>query len=111
MTYLHTFGVHQFATRNANAYLPGTFIFGDPTHPGVRPNPSQGIVREFYPQGIFKQNQFIMNANVRLSQTLSLMGFYTLNYANGDTTSSQGLGGYVSNSYNLMQDYGPSPFV
>lgn len=111
MTYLHTFGVHQFATRNANAYLPGTFIFGDPTHPGVRPDPSQGIVREFYPQGVFKQNQFIANANVRLSQALSITGFYTLNYANGDTTSSQGLGGYVSNSYNLMQDYGPSPFV
>ena len=28
-----------------------------------------------------------------------------------DTTSSNGLGGCVSNSYNLLQDYGPSPFV
>jgi hypothetical protein len=110
LTYLHTYGVHQLATRNANAYLPGTYRYGSPTLTGVRPNPSQGIVREFYPQGIFKQNELVVNVNARLSRSLSLMGFYTLNYANGNTTSFNGTGGEVSNSYNLMQDYGPSPF-
>jgi len=40
-----------------------------------------------------------------------LTGFYTLNYANGDTTSFNGSGGFASNSYNLLQDYGPSPFA
>jgi hypothetical protein len=91
-------------TRNANAYLPGTFVYGDPVLTGVRPNPSQGIVREYYPQGIFKQNQFVVNANARLSPSLSIMGYYTLNYANGNT-------GTASNSHDLLQDYGTSAFV
>jgi hypothetical protein len=111
LTYLHTYGVHQLATRNANAYLPGTFEYGSPTLTGVRPNPSEGIVREYYPQGVFKQNQFVMNANARVSPSFSLMGFYTLNFSNGNTTSFNGTGGMVSNSYNLHQDYGPSPFA
>lgn len=111
LTYLHTYGVHQMAIRDANAYLPGTFVFGSSTLTGVRPDLSLGIVREFYPQGIFKQNQFVVNANARLSPSLSIMGFYTLNYGNGDTSSANGAGGFVSNSYNLMQDYGPATFV
>ncbi len=104
LTYLHTYGVHQMATRNANAYLPGTFEYGSSTLTGVRPNPSLGIVREYYPQAIFKQNQLIVNANTQLSPSLSVMGFYTLNFAKGNT-------GTASNSYNLLQDYGTSGFV
>ena len=111
LTYLHTYGVHQLTTRNANAYLPGTFQYGSPTLTGIRPTPPEGIVREYYPQGVFKQNQFVMNANARLTPSFSLMGFYTLNFANGNTTSFNGTGGMVSNSYNLHQDYGPSPFA
>jgi hypothetical protein len=53
---------------------------------------------------VFKQNQVIANVNARLKPTLSVMGFYTLNFANGDT-------GTVSNSYNLRQDYGRAAFV
>jgi hypothetical protein len=104
LTYLHTYGVHQLATRNANAYLPGTFVYGDPALTGIRPSPLQGIVREYYPQAIFKQNQLVVNANTRISPSLSIMGFYTVNYANGNT-------GTASNSYNLLQDYGTSAFV
>jgi hypothetical protein len=111
LTYLHTYGVHQLTTRNANAYLPGTFVYGSSTLTGVRPNPSQGIVRQYYPEGIFKQNQLVVNANARVSPSLSLMGFYTLNFSNGNATSFNGTGGMVSNSYNLLQDYGPSPFA
>ncbi len=104
LTYMHTYGVHQMATRNANAYLPGTFVYGSPTLTGTRPNPSLGIVREFYPEAVYKQNQLVANVNARLTPTFSLMGFYTFNNANGDT-------GTASNSYNLQQDYGRSGFV
>jgi hypothetical protein len=104
LTYMHTYGVHQMATRDANAFLPGTFVYGDPTLTGTRPDPLQGIVREFYPEAIFKQNQLVVNANTRLSPWLNLSGFYTLNFANDDT-------GTTSNSYNLLQDYGPSSFA
>jgi hypothetical protein len=104
LTYMRTYGVHQMATRNANAYLPGTFVYGDPSLTGTRPNPSQGIVREFYPEAIFKQNQFVVNANTRITRSLSIMGFYTLNFANDNT-------GTASNSYNLMEDYGAASFA
>ena len=104
VTYLHTYGVHQMATRNANAFLPGTFVYGSATQTGTRPNPSLGIVREYYPEAIFKQNQLIMNVNARLTPNFSMMGFYTFNSANGNT-------GTASNSYDLLQDYGRSSFV
>jgi hypothetical protein len=104
LTYLHSYGVHQMATRNSNAYLPGTFQFGSATLTGTRPNPSLGIVKEFYPEAVFKQNQLIVNINARLSPKFSVTGFYNLSFANSDT-------GTASNSYNLKQDYGRAGFV
>ena len=104
LTYVHSFGVHQMATRDSNAYLPGTYQFGSATLKGIRPNPSLGIVDEFYPEAVFKQNQFIANVNMRLTPTFSVTGFYNLNFANGNT-------GTTSNSYNLSQDYGRASFV
>jgi len=104
LTYVHSYGVHQMVTRDSNAYLPGTFVYGSTTLTGTRPNPSLGIVDEIYPEGVFKQNQLIMNLNARFSQNFSMSGFYTLNFADGDT-------GTASNSYNLLQDYGRAAFV
>jgi hypothetical protein len=103
-TYLHTNGVHQMATRDSNAYepLPGTTFYNSTT--GPRPNPLLGPVDEIYPEAVFKQNQLILNVNARLKPTLSFMGFYTANFADGDT-------GTASNSYNLRQDYGRAAFV
>jgi hypothetical protein len=99
LTYLRSFGVHQMATRNSNAYLPGQYDFADPADSGSRPNPNLGIVREFYPEAVFKQNQLMMNIRANLSPKFSVMGFYNLTAANGDT-------GTASNSYDLKQDYG-----
>jgi len=104
LTYVHSFGVHQMATRDANAYLPGTFVYGSSTLTGVRPNPTEGLVDEIYPEAVFKQNQLITNLNARFSPKFSVTGFYTLNFANGNT-------GTASNSYNLSQDYGRSGFA
>ena len=104
LTYLHTYGVHQMATRDSNAYLPGTYVPGATVQTASRPNPNLGIADEIYPEAVFKQNQLIVNLNARLKPTLSILGFYTANFANGDT-------GTASNSYNLLQDYGRSAFV
>jgi len=103
-TYLHSNGVHQMNTRDSNAYepLPGTTFYNSTT--GPRPNPSLGPVDEIFPEAVFRQNQLIANVNARLKPTLSVSGFYTMNFANGDT-------GTVSNSYNLKQDYGRAAFV
>jgi hypothetical protein len=107
-TYLHSNGVHQMATRDSNAYLPGDYIFNGggvpPTILAPRPNPNLGIVKEFYPEAVFKQNQLIVNINARFTPKFSVMGFYNLTYANADT-------GTASNSYNLKQDYGRAGFV
>ena len=105
-TYLHSFGVHQIATRDSNAYKPGTYQYGDPALTGDRPNSSLGIISEYYPEAVFKENQLILNVNARLSSRLGFFGFYNLAYANTDDA-----GGYASNSYNLGQDYGRATFV
>jgi len=104
LTYLHSFGVHQMAMRDSNAFqpLPGTFFYNSTT--GTRPNPSLGIVKEFYPEAVFKQNQLIVNINARFTPKLSVTGFYDLSYANSNT-------GTASNSWNLKQDYGRAGFV
>jgi hypothetical protein len=105
-TYLHSFGVHQMVTRNANPYapLPGTTFYNSST--GPRLNPSLGIVQEYYPEAIFKQNQMILNVNARISPKLGFFGFYNLSFANTNAA-----GGMASNSYNLSQDYGRASFV
>lgn len=69
-------------------------------------NPSLGIVEEYYPEAIFKQNQMILNVNARISPKLGFFGFYNLSFANTDAA-----GGNASNSYNLSQDYGRASFV
>ena len=102
-TYVHTFGVHQTATINANPYAAATGSTYYNSSTGSRLNADEGIVDEIYPEAVFKQNQMIVNVNARISPRLSMMGFYNLGFANGNT-------GTASNSYNLSQDYGRTSF-
>ncbi len=110
LTYLHTYGIHQMVTRDANAYSSGTYSFCASSStvtcpaPPARPNPSLGIVNQYDSEAVFKQNQVIVNVNARLSPNMSLSGFYNLTYANSDT-------GTASNSYNLTQDYRRAGFA
>ncbi|HEY6490714.1 MAG: carboxypeptidase regulatory-like domain-containing protein [Terracidiphilus sp.] len=106
-TYLRSFGVHQLVTRDANAYLPGTYQYGSATLTGTRPNPALGIVNQFYPEAVFKQNQVILNVNARISPKFSIFGFYNWTDANSDG----GGGSTASNAYNLNQDYGRAAFA
>ncbi len=94
LTYLHSFGVHQVVTRNANQAIGGT----PQTNSG-------GYLYEYYPEAVFKQNQLIASVNAKLSKNLNLVGFYTLSYANGNGNGS------ASNAYLLDQDYGRAGFV
>ncbi len=107
VTYLHSFGAHQLVVRDSNAFLPGTFEYGSSTLTGVRPDPSLGIVRQYFPEAVFKQNQIIVNINARFSPRFGIMGFYNWTNANSDG----GGGSNPSNSYNLSQDYGRAGFV
>ncbi|MGA2754781.1 MAG: carboxypeptidase regulatory-like domain-containing protein [Terracidiphilus sp.] len=106
-TYMHSSGFHQLVVRDSNAYLPGTFQYGSTTLTGTRPNSSLGIVKQYFPEAVFNENQLIVNVNARISAKLSLTGFYAGSWANSDG----GGGSSPSNSYNLRQDYGRAAFI
>ncbi|MGH9588120.1 MAG: carboxypeptidase regulatory-like domain-containing protein [Acidobacteriaceae bacterium] len=88
-TYVNSLGQHDSVTRNANA----------PQDPGY--DPSKPNIYQYYSEAVFKQNQLIANFNTRIGERLSLFGFYSMSYADGNG------GGNPSNSANLKLDYGP----
>jgi hypothetical protein len=94
VTYLNSRGMHQFYTNFINANPAGT------------PPPSE-FIYQYQSGGIFKQSQFIVNSSVRMGTKLSLFGYYTLNYANSDTS---GAGSIPSNPFDVTQDYGRASF-
>ncbi len=109
LTYLHSFGVHQMVVRDANPFRtvsPGSDYYSAAA--GLpRLNPSLGIVDQYFPEAVYKQNQLILNINAQFSRSFSMAGFYNWTQAN-----SNGSGGSnPSNSYNLDQDYGRASFV
>ncbi|HVO56725.1 MAG TPA: carboxypeptidase regulatory-like domain-containing protein [Dongiaceae bacterium] len=100
-TYLYSRGVHQFVSRNINAPLPPAY------DPNDRPLGTDENVYEYESGGDFKQNQFIVNGNVRVGTRVSLFSYYTLNYANSDTS---GATSFPANQYDLALDYGRAAF-
>jgi hypothetical protein len=109
LTYLNARGVHQLLLIDTNAPAPGT-----PNSDGPRPNPNAGDIYQYSSDGVFRQNQLIVNFNIRAGAKLSLFGFYSLNYANSDPlgSSSNGAfsGNFPSDQYNLKLDYGRAAF-
>ena len=99
VTYLNSRGNHQFFTNfvNASQIPPGAI---------VAPPPSE-IDYQYESEGVFKQNQLIVNSSIRIGAKLSLFGYYTLNYAHGDTSGASTI---PSNPFDLQQDYGRSSF-
>jgi hypothetical protein len=105
LTYLNARGVHQFFTENINAPICSTL----PCDPTAAPHPL-GIIDNVYQyqsEGIFKQQQLIINGSVRMGTKLSLFGYYTLNYANSDVA---GAGTFPSFDNNISLDYGRAAF-
>ncbi len=96
-TYLNSRGLHQLILENVNA----------PREDGTRPFADSDNIYQYNSEAIFKQNQLITNVQIRLSQKLSLMGFYAFGYADSDTS---GPSSNPSNSYDLTQDYGRASF-
>jgi hypothetical protein len=95
LTYMHTFGVHQTVTRNANQ------ISAD----GTPQNNSGGFLYETYPEAVFKENQFIGSVRGNITKNLNLTGFYTLSFANGNNNGS------ATDAYDLDKNYGRAGFV
>ena len=102
VTYLNSRGFDQLLTVNANAPYPGT-----PCYPSCQsPNNGENLYK-YVSEGVLRQNQLIVNTNIRAGTKLQLFGYYTLNYANSDTS---GVSSFASNSYNISQDYGRASF-
>lgn len=106
LTYLRAYGLHQMATIDANAFLPDSITLDPTTHNaiGERPNPNLGIVDQFFPEAVFKENQLIVNMSARVSRNFSLSGFYNASWANSND-------GTAENSYNLHDSYGRAHWV
>ena len=94
LTYLHSQGVHQLAEINA---------------PLTQLQVNEGVdhAYEYFPQGIYKQDQLILNTNARFSPNFSVFGFYTFSLAHTDGSG----GSIAANSQNLSLDYGRAAFV
>ena len=99
ITYLNARGVHAFFTDNMNA--------PNPANNGQRPLPNQGNIFQYESDGVFRQNQLIVNSSIRMGTRLSAFGYYSLNYAKSDTGGS---GYFPSNPYDPAEDYGRAPF-
>lgn len=103
-TYINSRGVHQYMSNNINAFLPGTY--DATTGTGIRPNGINQNIYQYQSGGVYNQNQLMLNYSVRASR-ISLFGFYSLNFANADTS---GAGYFPSNPFNPGADYGRASF-
>jgi hypothetical protein len=102
VTYLNSRGVHQFYADNLNPVDPTTgqrVLYGT--------DPAAGNIFQYQSEGIFKQNQLIVNGSIRLGTKLSLFGYYTLGYADSDTSGS---GSFPSIPGDVQGDYGRSSY-
>ncbi|MGC1654399.1 MAG: carboxypeptidase regulatory-like domain-containing protein, partial [Candidatus Sulfotelmatobacter sp.] len=90
VTYLNSRGFDQLLSLS-----PNSVIAGGP------------YIYRYASEAVFRQNQLIVNTNVRVGSKIQLFGFYTLNYANSDTG---GVSSFASNSYDISQDYGRASF-
>ncbi|MGA7565679.1 MAG: carboxypeptidase regulatory-like domain-containing protein [Terriglobales bacterium] len=113
LTYLNSRGIHQLLSLNVNAPTPGT-----PYSPRTNiPNPNFGPIYQYVSDGVFWQNQFIASFNIRAASKLSLLGYYSLNYANSDPIGSLSYSSdsfstnYPSNQYDISADYGRASFA
>jgi hypothetical protein len=94
VTYLNSRGVHAFYTNFINANAAGEL-------------PPEQILYQYQSGAVFRQNQLIVNGNVRAGTKVSLFGFYVLNYANSDTTGPAYM---PSDPHNIALDYGRASF-
>lgn len=89
VNYLNARGVHQYLNR----------AFANTA--------ANSITYRYDSGGVFNQNQLFFNGNVRLNNTMSLFGFYSLNYARGN---SSGATFTPSRATDTKADYGRTAF-
>jgi hypothetical protein len=93
VNYVHSQGVHQLATQNIG------YNFANPSL-STQEN-------QYFSEGVFNQNQLIINGRVQTTRAVSLFGYYSLNSAHGDTS---GAGADITTPGNIAADYGRTTF-
>ncbi|MEO8049951.1 MAG: carboxypeptidase regulatory-like domain-containing protein [Acidobacteriota bacterium] len=106
LTYTNSRGFRNLRSQDANAPFPGTY---NPVIPdnGVFPMGHGGPLFGMESNGVFRQNQLLVNVNSRLSRTTSLFGTYVFNHAMSNT---DGVETFPANPYSLAGEYGPAAF-
>ena len=105
VTYLTSHGVHQFFTENINPPVCASLPCDPAANPRLLGSPDN--IYQYQSEGIFKQHQLIVNTSLRMGSKLSLFGYYTLNYANSNTS---GASSFPSASNDIRLDYGRAAF-
>jgi len=103
-TYTYNRAAHYLQTVPVNAPLPGTFNPELPLGPnnGIFPlGYNTGNVFEYESGGILRQRIFMLSANTRIGNNVSLFANYQLTYANDLPTAP-------TDPYDFMLDYGRS---
>lgn len=96
VNYIHTQGVHALALQNVSYPLNGTVPVG-----------TYSVNKQYFSGGTFVQDQLFVNGRYRSGKRLSFFGFYSLNFAKGDTS---GGGSPITVPYNIHADYGRTNF-
>ncbi|MCA1636521.1 MAG: carboxypeptidase regulatory-like domain-containing protein, partial [Acidobacteria bacterium] len=101
-----------FRQRNVNAFLPGTFAFGDPSRPGVRPNPAEGDVYQYESTGKFNDYRLQVGVRNQIRPGFSVFANYNTGKATSDTDCIfGGIGGcFPADSYDLSNENGRVAF-
>jgi hypothetical protein len=94
VNYIHSQGVHALATQNINY---GLRLVASPYSPPP--------VYQYFTEGVYNQNQLVINPTFSVSRYISLFGYYLLNSAHGDTS-----GGAITTPHNISADYGRTTF-
>jgi hypothetical protein len=102
VNYMHTQGDHLWLSRNINAPLPGTFIFGQPNS-GMRPLGGTQNIYQFASNGHSTLNFFFANAQLNLTKRINFWGWFGERYKNSDTG---GASSFPTNQYRVSDDYG-----
>ena len=97
LSYLNSRGIDMLRSVNINAPLPGT---------GLRPLPG-GNIYAYESTGKFRQDQFIVNVNARVSRRYSMFGYYVWSKARSNT---DGASSFPASTYNLAAEYGRAGF-
>jgi hypothetical protein len=104
ISYTNSHGLHQLRTLDVNAPLPGTYD-SSARGSGVFPLGFNAPVFQAASDGLYNQNQLIVNVNSKLTSRLSFFSNYSLNRALSNT---DGLTTTPANPYNFSGEYGPA---